>query len=213
MSQRTTPPFRADHVGSLLRPPELLAGPRASAPQGRIAPSELREVEDSAIRDVVALQEDVGLQSATDGEFRRTSWHMDFIYQLGGVTRTDEQLQVASSATTEGTTSTSPPPRCGSNDRVTPRRDDLRRRLRASCKSTVTTAVPEADDPLAEHGALPRRRAPPSTPRSTPTSSSSGTTSRRVRRGDPRASASSAAPTSSSTTPPRLPERPRAARR
>jgi len=84
MSIRTTPPFRADHVGSLLRPPELLEA-RAAFDAGRIDASELRAVEDAAIRDVVKLQEQAGLQSATDGEFRRATWHMDFIYQLGGI--------------------------------------------------------------------------------------------------------------------------------
>ncbi|HEY1273961.1 MAG TPA: 5-methyltetrahydropteroyltriglutamate--homocysteine S-methyltransferase, partial [Thermoleophilaceae bacterium] len=81
---RDKPPFRADHVGSLLRPPELLSAREGHA-AGRVGDDELRAVEDEAIRDVVAMQRDVGLQSATDGEFRRTSWHMDFIYQLGGV--------------------------------------------------------------------------------------------------------------------------------
>jgi 5-methyltetrahydropteroyltriglutamate--homocysteine methyltransferase len=63
--------------------------------EGTVDAQLLREIEDDAIRNVVALQEDLGFQSASDGEFRRTSWHMDFIYQLGGITRTDEQLQVA----------------------------------------------------------------------------------------------------------------------
>jgi 5-methyltetrahydropteroyltriglutamate--homocysteine methyltransferase len=90
---RETPPFRADHVGSLLRPPALLAA-RTEAAAGRIGPDELRAAEDAAIAEVVRMQEDVGLRSATDGEFRRASWHMDFIYQLGGVNRTDEQLEV-----------------------------------------------------------------------------------------------------------------------
>ena len=54
--------------------------------EGRIDAARLRAVEDDAVREVVALQEDIGLRVATDGEFRRTSWHMDFIYQLGGVT-------------------------------------------------------------------------------------------------------------------------------
>jgi 5-methyltetrahydropteroyltriglutamate--homocysteine methyltransferase len=98
-----TAPFRADHVGSLLRPPELLVARREFG-EGRIDADALREVEDQAIRDVVALQEELGFQAATDGEFRRTSWHMDFIYQLGGITRTDEQLQVAFK-NSEGTTS------------------------------------------------------------------------------------------------------------
>jgi len=94
MTLRTSPPFRADHVGSLLRPPNLLEA-RASFVAGTIDADALREVEDGAIRDAVALQEELGFQGVTDGEFRRTSWHMDFIYQLGGISKTNEQLQVA----------------------------------------------------------------------------------------------------------------------
>jgi 5-methyltetrahydropteroyltriglutamate--homocysteine methyltransferase len=93
MALRTTPPFRADHVGSLLRPPELLKA-REDFADGRIDAEELRVIEDDAIRDVVRKQEEVGLQSATDGEFRRASWHMDFIYQLGGVNRAEEHINV-----------------------------------------------------------------------------------------------------------------------
>jgi 5-methyltetrahydropteroyltriglutamate--homocysteine methyltransferase len=74
-----TPPFHADHVGSLLRPPELVAARKAKS-------LDLRAVEDSAIRDAVAKQEAVGLQSVTDGEFRRDYWHLDFMKQLDGVT-------------------------------------------------------------------------------------------------------------------------------
>jgi 5-methyltetrahydropteroyltriglutamate--homocysteine methyltransferase len=84
MAPRTSPPFRADHVGSLLRPPELLRARDEGA-------ANLREVEDEAIRAAVRMQEEIGLQAATDGEFRRASWHMDFIYQLGGVTRIPEE--------------------------------------------------------------------------------------------------------------------------
>ncbi|TNY36358.1 5-methyltetrahydropteroyltriglutamate--homocysteine S-methyltransferase [Thermomonospora catenispora] len=90
---RQTPPFRADHVGSLLRPPELLAA-RADAAAGRIDRARLREIEDAAIREAIALQREAGLQSATDGEFRRTSWHMDFIYSLGGISPAEEQIKV-----------------------------------------------------------------------------------------------------------------------
>jgi 5-methyltetrahydropteroyltriglutamate--homocysteine methyltransferase len=93
MSRRTKPPFRADHVGSLLRPPELLKA-REKFADGRITADELRSIEDDAIRDVVLMQEAIGLQSATDGEFRRTSWHMDFIYQLDGIDPADEQIKV-----------------------------------------------------------------------------------------------------------------------
>ncbi|GAA2557723.1 5-methyltetrahydropteroyltriglutamate--homocysteine S-methyltransferase [Pseudonocardia hydrocarbonoxydans] len=88
-----TAPFRADHVGSLLRPPELLAARERHA-AGTLDDVGLRAAEDSAIRDVVALQEQVGLSAATDGEFRRTSWHMDFIYRLGGISRTDQKIEV-----------------------------------------------------------------------------------------------------------------------
>ena len=91
MSLRTVPPFRADHVGSLLRPPELHAA-RADRAAGRITEAELRAVEDEAIRDAVALQQLVGLQSVTDGEFRRATWHMDFIYQIGGIARSPGTL-------------------------------------------------------------------------------------------------------------------------
>ena len=93
MSPRTSPPFRADHVGSLLRPPELLAA-RADFAAGRIPAEQLRAVEDAAITDAVKMQEAVGLQSATDGEFRRASWHMDFIYQLGGISKAPGNLAV-----------------------------------------------------------------------------------------------------------------------
>ncbi len=87
------PPFRADHVGSLLRPARLLRA-REAAASGRLGADELRAVEDDAIREAVAMQEGVGLRSATDGEFRRASWHMDFIYQLGGISRAEESLVV-----------------------------------------------------------------------------------------------------------------------
>jgi 5-methyltetrahydropteroyltriglutamate--homocysteine methyltransferase len=86
VAHRTSPPFRADHVGSLLRPPRLL-GAREEHAAGRIDDDELRAVEDDAIREVVRMQEEVGLQSATDGELRRASWHMDFIYRLDGIER------------------------------------------------------------------------------------------------------------------------------
>lgn len=93
MSSRETPPYRADHVGSLLRPPQLLKA-REDFANDKIDADELRGVEDAAIRDAVKLQEDVGLRSATDGEFRRATWHMDFIYSLGGVQKTPGQLKV-----------------------------------------------------------------------------------------------------------------------
>ncbi|HXR11955.1 MAG TPA: 5-methyltetrahydropteroyltriglutamate--homocysteine S-methyltransferase [Gaiellaceae bacterium] len=86
MAQRTAPPFRADHVGSLLRPRHLLQA-REDCAAGRIDAAELRGLEDDAIREIVQMQEDAGLRASTDGEFRRASWHMDFIYQLDGITK------------------------------------------------------------------------------------------------------------------------------
>jgi 5-methyltetrahydropteroyltriglutamate--homocysteine methyltransferase len=84
MSVRTRPPFRADHVGSFLRPPALLDA-RERRKKGEISAATLREVEDVSIRDIVAFQEDLGLQGITDGEFRRTYFHIDFLEQLVGV--------------------------------------------------------------------------------------------------------------------------------
>ena len=84
MAKRNAPPFRADHVGSFLRPKYLLDARERKA-RGEITPEELRAVEDRAITEVVRMQEDVGLQSITDGEFRRTYFHIDFLEQLGGV--------------------------------------------------------------------------------------------------------------------------------
>jgi 5-methyltetrahydropteroyltriglutamate--homocysteine methyltransferase len=78
------PPFRADHVGSLLRPTELKEA-RARAAKGEIDKAALRAVEDRCIKDVIALQESVGLQGVTDGEFRRDWWHIDFIHGFDGV--------------------------------------------------------------------------------------------------------------------------------
>jgi methionine synthase II (cobalamin-independent) len=91
--RRTTPPFRADHVGSLLRPPQLLRA-REQFAAGDLPAERLREIEDEAIREVIQMQHDVGLQSATDGEFRRATWHMDFIYQLGGIEKAPGDIRV-----------------------------------------------------------------------------------------------------------------------
>jgi len=84
MTARTTPPFRADHVGSFLRPKFLLDA-REQQAKGQITAAQLRAVEDKAIAEVVKMQQDVGLKSITDGEFRRTYFHIDFLEQLGGV--------------------------------------------------------------------------------------------------------------------------------
>jgi methionine synthase II (cobalamin-independent) len=79
-----TPPFRAEHVGSLLRPPELHEA-RARAKSGTVSAEQLREVEDRCIRAAVARQEALGLSLVTDGELRRDFWHLDFLRQIEGV--------------------------------------------------------------------------------------------------------------------------------
>ncbi|HEY7496980.1 MAG TPA: 5-methyltetrahydropteroyltriglutamate--homocysteine S-methyltransferase [Vicinamibacterales bacterium] len=90
---RTEPPFRADHVGSLLRTPAVHRA-RQDFAEGRVDAAQKRAIEDAAIRDVVKMQEEIGLQGITDGEYRRASWHMDFIYQIGGITKAQDNLKV-----------------------------------------------------------------------------------------------------------------------
>ncbi len=104
MTARTTPPFRADHVGSFLRPKFLLDARERKA-KGEITAAELRAVEDRAIAEIVRFQEDVGLQSITDGEFRRTYFHIDFLDQLGGV-KTDIPVTITKP---DGTQELAPP--------------------------------------------------------------------------------------------------------
>src|ERR1700757_846535 len=84
--KRTKPPFRADHVGSLLRPAPLKAA-REKRAKGEIDAAELKAVEDREIERVIKKQEEVGLQAVTDGEFRRSWWHLDFLWGLDGVER------------------------------------------------------------------------------------------------------------------------------
>src|SRR3954454_22880069 len=84
MPTRRKPPFRADHVGSFLRPKALLEA-REQNQKGNLSRAELRKIEDAAIRDIVRFQEELGLKGITDGEFRRTYFHVDFLEQLQGV--------------------------------------------------------------------------------------------------------------------------------
>src|SRR5271169_549111 len=84
MTQRNKPPFRADHVGSLLRPAALKKA-REQRAKGEIDATALKAIEDREIARVIRRQEDVGLQSITDGEFRRSWWHLDFLWGLDGV--------------------------------------------------------------------------------------------------------------------------------
>ena len=86
MTQRTKPPFRADHVGSLLRPAALKEA-RERRAKGEITADALKAVEDRAIEDIIKKQEAVGLQAISDGEFRRSWWHLDFLWGLDGVER------------------------------------------------------------------------------------------------------------------------------
>ena len=82
--QRTIPPFRADHVGSLLRP-DALKQARAQFAKGEIDAAALKQIEDREIERVIKKQEEVGLQGITDGEFRRSWWHLDFLWGLDGI--------------------------------------------------------------------------------------------------------------------------------
>ena len=84
MAERQTPPFRADQVGSLLRPKALLDA-RARRERNDIAPAEFARIEDQAVRDVVKMQEDLGFKAVTDGEYRRGSWHRDFLVSFANV--------------------------------------------------------------------------------------------------------------------------------
>jgi 5-methyltetrahydropteroyltriglutamate--homocysteine methyltransferase len=105
MSLRTTPPFRADHVGSFLRPKFLLDAREQFFVKKEISAEQLRAVEDRAITEIVKFQQDVGLQSITDGELRRTYFHIDFLEQLGGV-KTDIPVTVLRA---DGTEELAPP--------------------------------------------------------------------------------------------------------
>lgn len=105
MSARTKPPFRADHVGSLLRPKEILEA-RDKVAKGQMSAAELRKVEDKNIKDAVALQESVGLKAVTDGEYRRGMWHIDFLEQIGGV----EMREGTSTMTFQGVSFKPPTP-------------------------------------------------------------------------------------------------------
>jgi 5-methyltetrahydropteroyltriglutamate--homocysteine methyltransferase len=94
MADNARPPFRADHVGSLLRPKQVLQARDAFA-KGEISAEQLTEIEDEAIREIIRRQGEVGLRTVTDGEQRRQSWHMDFIYQLGGIEKVqDDTIKV-----------------------------------------------------------------------------------------------------------------------
>src|ERR1700680_4980397 len=93
MPERTKPPFRADHVGSLIRP-DALINARQAAEKGEIAPAELKRIQHDAIRGVVRMREDIGLRLATDGEYNRHSWQRDFLLKIGNVKPMASRLTV-----------------------------------------------------------------------------------------------------------------------
>jgi 5-methyltetrahydropteroyltriglutamate--homocysteine methyltransferase len=143
MTPRTAPPYRADHVGSLLRPSSL-ARARDEHAGGRLSADDLRAVEDEAIREVVRRQEEVGLRSATDGEFRRATWHMDFIDSLGGITHADEEILVEFH--NEAGTIEWRPAAMRVSDRVTLKEPIFADHFRV-LRSCVTTATPKLTIP------------------------------------------------------------------
>ena len=102
---KLNPPFRADHVGSLLRPEQVLQA-REQAANGEITPEEQRQIEDDAIAGMIPKLEATGIQSITDGEYRRAWFHLDFLEQLDGVTVTG---MIASSSDSEGRVGMAPP--------------------------------------------------------------------------------------------------------
>src|SRR5262245_21942380 len=100
MTERTKPPFRADHVGSLIRPDNLIKA-RAVAPDkptsGTLTPqakAELQQIQQGAIRDVVKMQEGLGLKVVTDGEFNRTSWQRDFLLKIENIVDAPSKVPV-----------------------------------------------------------------------------------------------------------------------
>ncbi len=107
MPERLKPPFRADHVGSLIRPDALIKA-RAAAEKGDMTRAELAQVQHDAIRDVVRMQEDVGLKLATDGEYNRFSWQRDFLLKIGNVENMESKLTVRFHSTA-GTRDHTPP--------------------------------------------------------------------------------------------------------
>jgi 5-methyltetrahydropteroyltriglutamate--homocysteine methyltransferase len=93
VAPRPTAAYRADHVGSLLRPQRLMDA-RARFQAGEIGAEQLALITDDCVLEAIRLQEDCGLKAITDGEFRRNAWHMDFLYQIGGVSKADSKLRI-----------------------------------------------------------------------------------------------------------------------
>ncbi len=155
MSRRTSPPFRADHVGSLLRPAAAARRRGRISRPGGSRPSSCGRSRTQAIADAVRMQEEVGLQSATDGEFRRASWHMDFIYQIGGVSKAPGNLAVKFHNPSGDIEYTPAALHVGQQDPAWTRRSS--RTDFTYLKSLRHHGRAQADHPVAEHGPLPRR--------------------------------------------------------
>ena len=132
-------PFRADHVGSLLRPPELLRA-RAQAEAEQISPQALERVEDACIRDAVALQESVGLRAITDGEYRRAYFHLDFLTAFEGMEAFVEPA-AAHFHTADGRTLDFSPPRLRVTGALRRTRPILRRDLEVIADGITTGAA------------------------------------------------------------------------
>ncbi len=107
MTARTKPPFRADHVGSLIRPEKLVAA-RLGREAGVVSPEDLLKVQHDCIREVVKIQEDLGLKVATDGEFNRQSWQTDFLLKIANIAKTESKIRVRFHSKT-GTRDSAPP--------------------------------------------------------------------------------------------------------
>ena len=198
MADNARPPFRADHVGSLLRPPEVLRA-RDEFAAGRLTAEQLKEVEDEAIRENIRMQAEVGLKSATDGELRRESWHMDFIYQLGGIRKVQDDTIKVAFHNKDKDFEWAPP-----SAHVAARSPCRRRSSPTPSPSSATTsrsARPPSSRSRPRAWCTTAAAAPRSTRRCTPTWSSSGTTSRRRTPRKSASSTASAAATSSWTTP------------
>ncbi len=141
------PPFRAEHVGSLLRPQAVLTA-RTDRAAGRISDTALRAIEDDAVRAAVQLQADAGMPVATDGEFRRDSWQWDFFSRVGGISKV-EGAHGGSAFPQQTRSGRALPRRLPDHGQAAPRSTDLRRRLRGSSIGHVGDT--QALDSVAQH--------------------------------------------------------------
>ena len=141
----------------LLRPPELLRARDDFAAGFGFSAGQLRQAEDAAIREVVRRQQEAGLRAATDGELRRESWHMDFIYQLGGIKKVQDDTIRWRSTTSGKTTNGRHRPRTSSPRSRSSTRSSVRRSRSCAIPSPPRAAQAQ-QHPLAEHGPLPGGR-------------------------------------------------------